>query len=123
VFEEAMGKPLEYKGYVAVVDVDVDSGMLHGEVINTRDVITFEATCAADLMKEFQDSVEDYLEFCAERGAEPEKPFSGQIPFRTSREIHRQIFLKTRQEGISMNEWLNRAVEKALAWSPARYEK
>ncbi len=32
------------------------------------------------LRKAFQDSVDVYLEFCAERGEDPEKPYSGGKP-------------------------------------------
>jgi predicted HicB family RNase H-like nuclease len=36
--------------------------------------------CASQkLEKAFRDSVDDYLDFCAERGEEPDKPFSGRF--------------------------------------------
>lgn len=107
-----MGRSLEYQGYIGKVEFDDEANVFHGEVINARDVITFEGTCVEEIRREFVESIEDYLEFCAARGEEPEKPFSGKIPFRTSPEIHRKIFIRARQEGTSMNEWLNRIVEK-----------
>ena len=33
---------MEYNGYHAVVTFDEEVGLLHGEVIDTRDVITFQ---------------------------------------------------------------------------------
>ena len=33
---------MEYKGYLAQVDYDDETGAFHGEVVNLRDVITFE---------------------------------------------------------------------------------
>ena len=33
---------MEYKGYIARVEFDDEADILHGEVINTRDVITFQ---------------------------------------------------------------------------------
>jgi len=33
---------MEYKEYFAKVEFDDDAGIFHGEVINLRDVITFE---------------------------------------------------------------------------------
>ena len=56
----------------------------HGEVVDTRDVIVFEGTSAAQLRKEFEFSVDDYLKVCEERGRTPDKPFSGKIPLRKS---------------------------------------
>lgn len=32
----------QYKGYVARVEFDDEANVFHGEVINTRDVITFQ---------------------------------------------------------------------------------
>jgi predicted HicB family RNase H-like nuclease len=66
---------MDYKGYVAVVNYDEDERIFSGEVINTRDVITFQGESVSELEKAFQYSVDDYLEFCESRDEEPEKPF------------------------------------------------
>ena len=70
---------MEYKGYFARVEFDDEANIFHGEVINLRDVISFEGESVDELRKAFIDSVEDYLEFCAERGEDPEKPYSGKF--------------------------------------------
>lgn len=64
-------------GYLARVEFDDKANIFHGEVINIRDVITFQGKTVDELRKAFEDSVEDYLAFCAERGEEPDKPLSG----------------------------------------------
>ena len=64
---------MEYRGYVAKVECDDGAGVFHGEVLNLRDVITFEGKTVAELRKAFRDSVDDYLEFCAERKEVPRK--------------------------------------------------
>ena len=56
---------MEYKGYIGKVEFDEEAGILHGEVINLRDVITFEGDCVEEIEKAFRESVDDYLEFCA----------------------------------------------------------
>ena len=68
---------MQYKGYTGKVEYDDEAGIFHGEVINTRDVITFQGRSVVELREAFRDSVEDYLAFCAERDEEPEKPFPG----------------------------------------------
>ena len=65
---------MTYKGYQGNVQLDEEAALFHGEVINTRDVITFQGCSAAALNQAFADSVDDYLEFCASRGEDPEKP-------------------------------------------------
>ena len=80
---------MEHKGYRATVTFDDAAGVFHGEVVDTRDVIVFEGTSAAQLRKEFEFSVDDYLKSCEERGRTPDRPFSGKIPLRIPPEIHR----------------------------------
>lgn len=62
---------MEYKGYRAAVTYDAPAEVLHGEVVGIRDVIVFEAASAAELRREFQVSIDDYLAVCAERGRSP----------------------------------------------------
>ncbi len=64
---------MNYKGYTAVVEFDEEAAVFHGTVQHLRDVITFEGTSAAELQQAFRDSVDDYLEFCASRGKEPDR--------------------------------------------------
>lgn len=70
---------MEYKGYIGVVEFDDEAGVFHGEVVNTRDVITFQGKAVAEIKKAFRESVDDYLQFCKGRGEEPDKPFSGEL--------------------------------------------
>ena len=59
---------LDYKGYNGKVEFDEEAGIFHGEVVDLRDVITFQGKSVDELEKAFQDSINDYLEFCEERG-------------------------------------------------------
>ena len=70
---------MEYKGYIGKVDFDDEAGIFHGEVINTRDVITFQGASVDEIRQAFHDSVEDYLAFCQQLGQEPDKPFTGKF--------------------------------------------
>lgn len=106
---------LRYKGYVAIIDVDGDAALLHGEVFGLRDVITFEAESIPALKEAFKKSVEDYLEFCRERGEEPERPFSGRISLRIGPILHRELALKAREEGKSLNRWIGEKLEGELS--------
>ncbi|MBI1822130.1 MAG: type II toxin-antitoxin system HicB family antitoxin [Nitrospirae bacterium] len=68
---------MEYKGYIGYAEFDDETDLFHGEVINTRDVITFQGTSVKELKLEFKKSIDVYLNFCARHGKEPDKPFSG----------------------------------------------
>ena len=104
---------LTYKGYVAKVDIDVEEGILSGRVINIRDVIHFEADTLRQLQKEFQFSVDDYIAFCKEKGIKPEEPRSGKISLRVSPQIHSAAISAASLEGMSLNAWISKTIEKA----------
>ena len=104
---------MEYKGYFAKVEFDDEADIFHGQVINLRDVVTFQGQTVAELHKAFRDSIDDYLEFCAQRGEEPEKPYSGKFMVRVEPELHKTIALKARQEGTSLNSWVHDTLAKA----------
>jgi predicted HicB family RNase H-like nuclease len=103
---------MEYKGYFGFVEFDEDAQILHGEVINIKDVITFQADSVHDLKSAFQDSIDDYLEFCNKRGEEPDKPFSGKLMLRVTPEQHRLISTAARKSGTSLNAWVAERIYK-----------
>jgi len=94
---------MEYKGYSARVVFDGDAGVLFGEVEGLRDVVTFEATNVEGLETAFGESVDDYLAMCAERGEEPDKPYSGKILVRADPALHRDLAKVAAREGVSLN--------------------
>ena len=105
---------MEYKGYIGKVEMDDEAGILHGEVINIRDVITFEGTSVAEVQTAFRESVDDYLDFCAQRGESPEKPFSGKFVVRLPAELHRKAYIQARLADKSLNGWVTDVLQNAL---------
>jgi len=103
---------MKYKGYTGIVHYDDDAELFHGEIINLRDVITFQATTAKQLKKAFHDSIDDYLDFCKSRGEEPEKPFSGKLILRTTPELHKAAATAAAYAGQSLNTWISKVIER-----------
>lgn len=106
---------MEYKGYKAHVAFDDEADIFYGEIINIRDVITFQGTNVKELRVAFEDSVEDYLEFCAERGEKPEQPFSGRLTVQLSPEQHRNIILAAEKAGKEVNTWVTDVLTQTTA--------
>jgi predicted HicB family RNase H-like nuclease len=106
---------MEYKGYIGKVEFDDEAGIFHGEVIDTRDVITFQGQSVAELKTAFEESIDDYLAFCTQRGEEPNKPFSGQFVTRIPPELHRQVNLAASIAGKSLNAWVAEQLQAAIA--------
>ena len=105
---------MNYKGYIGSVEYDDENRVFTGTVINTRTVITFHGSSVDELEKEFHTSVDDYMQWCREDGIEPEKPYSGKFNVRFSPELHRRAALGAKRLGISLNSFMERAVEDEL---------
>ena len=105
---------MEYKGYIGKVEIDDEAGILHGEVINIRDVVTFEGTSVDEIQKAFRESVDDYLDFCAQRGETPEKPFSGKFVVRLPAELHRKAYIQAKLADKSLNGWVTDVLQTVL---------
>ena len=104
---------MSYKGYTGHVEFDDEAGIFHGEVLDLRDVVTFQGTSVAELEQAFKDSVDDYLEFCQERQEKPDKPFSGRLMLRLPPELHRKVYTSSKREGKSLNQWIAERLERA----------
>ena len=106
---------MSYKGYESTITYDEEADVFHGEVINLRDVVTFQGRSVEELKEALRDSVEDYLAFCAERGEEPERPLSGQFLVRVEPRLHRAVAASARRAGLSLNRWVAGVLERAAA--------
>ncbi|MDR9387543.1 MAG: type II toxin-antitoxin system HicB family antitoxin [Balneolaceae bacterium] len=104
---------LNYKGYHGHVDFDEEAGLFHGEVLDLRDVITFQGKSVAELEQAFRDSIDDYLEFCKQEEVEPDRPFSGRLMLRLPTDVHRNVYIKAKNEGKSLNEYISEKLSTA----------
>ncbi|PIV00167.1 MAG: toxin-antitoxin system HicB family antitoxin [Syntrophobacterales bacterium CG03_land_8_20_14_0_80_58_14] len=102
---------MQYKGYTGKVEFDDEADIFHGEVIGLRDVITFQGRTVDEVKEAFRESVDDYLAFCAKRGEEPEKPFTGKFVVRISPDLHRKVYVAAKKSGASLNSWILQTLE------------
>lgn len=106
-----MSNLMEYKGYHTRIEFDRDSMSLRGKIEGINDYIDFEAEDINSIETEFHLAVDDYLDFCAEVGKEPEKEYKGTFNVRISPELHKKMALCAFMDGRS----LNAEIEKAIA--------
>jgi predicted HicB family RNase H-like nuclease len=90
--------------------------------LGLRDVVTFQAESVSEIETAFHDSVDDYLEFCKERGEAPERPYSGKFLLRLDPSLHRHIDAAAAVAGQSVNAWVVQVLEMASesAHAPSR---
>jgi predicted HicB family RNase H-like nuclease len=101
---------MNYKGYLGTVEYDDQAKIFHGDIINTRDVITFQGTTVKEIERAFRDSIDDYITWCKEDGVEPEKPYSGRFNVRLSPDLHRQIAVIAKKKRLSLNSFVEKAI-------------
>jgi predicted HicB family RNase H-like nuclease len=106
---------MEYKGYLGIVEYDAEAKLFHGDVINTRDVITFQGTTVTEIEKAFKESIEDYLAWCKEEGVGPEKPYSGRFNIRLPPELHKEAAINARKLKMSINSFVEKAIIDEIA--------
>jgi predicted HicB family RNase H-like nuclease len=62
---------LSYKEFHVEIGFDDSADEFHGRVIGIKDFIDFYGKTPADLKQEFQNSINEYLDWCQEEGKEP----------------------------------------------------
>ena len=97
---------MEYKGYIGRVEFDDEAGLFHGEIINTRDVITFQGTSVDEIKREFQASVDVYLEFCTEQGKAPDTPNAGHLVLDIPPELQTAMIQAAKREHKNLDAWI-----------------
>lgn len=74
---------MTHKGYSAeLIELDEESGTIHGRVALKRGVATFEGITVAEVIQAFRDTVDDCLDMCAKRGVVPEEPGQARVASR-----------------------------------------
>jgi hypothetical protein len=65
------------------------------------------------LRQAFADTIEDYRDWCKERGVEPEKPYSGTLSLRIAPELHRRVAEQAAKVGESINQFIAKRLERS----------
>lgn len=105
---------LRYKGYLGTIEPDLESGTLFGKLAFIRDLVTYEANDLKTLEKEFQTSVDGYLEDCAELGRDPDLPCKGTFNVRVGHDLHLAASMAATRQSISLNDLTRRALSEYL---------
>jgi predicted HicB family RNase H-like nuclease len=103
---------LEHRGYRGHVEYDDEARLFHGEVAGLRDVVTFQGRSVEEIEESFRDSVEDYLEYCEQRGEDPDRAYSGKFLVRVDPELHRKVALRAELEGKSLNQLISEQLKR-----------
>jgi len=105
---------MQYRGYTASIAYDGDDRLFVGDVMDLADTITFTGRTVNELEAGFATAVDAYLAWCAERGKEPARPFSGRLNLRFDPALHREAALAAAAQRTSLNAFLVACIEQGL---------
>ena len=105
---------MAYNGYHAQIEYDAEDELFVGKVYGITDSLNFHGTSVAELEEMFHQSIDNYLAMCAETGKQPDKEFKVSFNIRISPELHREISLQAAEEGITLNQYVLKALEQSL---------
>ena len=97
------------------MEYDSDAKIFHGDVVNTRDVFSFQGKTVDEIDNEFRASIDDYIDWCKAEGADPEKPYSGKFNLRLSPEFHKEVAITAKKLRMSINNFFEKAIKDELA--------
>ncbi len=101
---------LKYKDFIGSIEYSSEDNILYGKVLGINSLILYEGKDVDSLKKDFEESVDDYLESCKKDNTIPEKSFKGSFNIRINPELHKNLACYAMKNNTS----LNKVVEEAL---------
>jgi predicted HicB family RNase H-like nuclease len=111
---------MRYKGYLARISFDETDGVFVGDVLGLSEEISFHGASVDELRGDFEFAIDHYISVCREAGINPQKQAGGSILLRLAPETHVEAIIAAQAEGLSLNDWLVRAVEQAAPKNATR---
>lgn len=109
-----MKDTLTYKGFIGSVHFSSEDTVFYGRIEQINDLVTFEGDNVEELVNSFHEAVDDYITLCKETGKKPLKSCKGSFNVRISPETHRKALEKATVLGVSLNQLVQRAIEKEV---------
>ncbi len=109
---------LEYKDFHGTVHFSNEDAVFFGKISGINDLITFEGSSVKELQKAFIEAVEDYISLCAKREIPVLKSMKGSFNVRISPDLHQKAAMVSSKQGVSLNQFVQKAIENSLANIP-----
>ncbi len=109
---------MEYKAYLGRVEFDNQADLFHGEVINTRDVITFQGVSVDELKT--ASMIQSRITWRSAGNAASHRTSRSQFVTRVTPELHRQISVAAAKSNRSLNAWVVESLQTAVESSHPR---
>ena len=105
---------LTYKDYIGSVHFNAEDEVFFGKIEGIEDLVTFEGKSVQELKTSFEEAVADYIDLCQKHSKELEKSYKGSFNVRISPDLHRKIKRTAIKRSMSLNQFIQKAVEDEL---------
>lgn len=113
---------LKYKGFIGSVQFSAEDDVFWGKIIGIRDSVTFEGSTVTALKKNFKEAVEDYIDLSRRHNKNIQKSMTGNFNIRINPELHQIAAYAAAEKGISLNKYLQEAIQSYVADEEAPYQ-
>lgn len=110
-----MKNVLIYKDFIGSVNYSTDDNVFYGKVEGINDLVTFEGTSVQELREAFEYMINEHIKDCEKEGIPLIKSYRGNLNIRLNPETHKEASLKAIMKGMSLNRFIQNAVERAVS--------
>lgn len=105
---------ITYKGFIGSVHFSSEDRVFYGKVEGINDLISFEGKTVDELEEGFKYMIDEHIKDCKKNNLPLEKSYKGNLNIRLAPELHRKAAHNAALKGISLNQYINKAIRKEL---------
>jgi predicted HicB family RNase H-like nuclease len=105
---------LRHEGFFGSVHFSAEDECFFGKIEGINDLVTFEGQDINKLKLAFQEAVADYKALCEQQQKPLLKSYKGSFNVRIDQELHLKAVQRSLILGISLNQLVQRAIEKEV---------
>ena len=106
---------LEYMGYHGSIEYSAPDRCFFGKILGIRSAILYEGKDVDSIECDFRESVDEYLDYCRQKGIAPEKEYSGSFQVRVSPETHKELSMYAEANGKKLNTIVSEAIAEYVS--------
>jgi predicted HicB family RNase H-like nuclease len=106
---------IKYKDHIGSVRFSPEDKVFYGRIEGIDDLVTFEGRSVDELVSAFEEAVEDYAVLCEKAGKSIQKSYKGSFNVRIDPGLHKRAALLSTNLGLSLNQFVEEAIQKYLA--------
>lgn len=108
---------MAFKGYDARLEYDEIKDSYRGVILGLNGSTDFYGRTNKELRRAFKQSLEEFMDFCRERGIQPHAHCSGKLNLRIPFWVHERLVMHAREERVPIEALIFKYLANSLASS------